>query len=142
MPATDNRSIAVRFFEEILNTGDWSKAEEFIAPDVVMDHPSNPEPARSLEALRQGLSAFRSAMPDLHLTLHDTIAEGEKVAVYWTAEGTHNGPLGPIPPTGRRIRISGISWFRIVDGKIVEDIVKEDTLSMLVQLGVVNLGGH
>jgi len=128
---------ARRFIEEILATGDWSKADEILQPDVVMYHPSSPEPIRGLEAVRGFLGVFRTGMPDLTLKAEDVAGDGDRVAARWSARGTHTGEMFGIPPTGNSIEIHGISFLRFADGKIAEDWVEENTLSVLQQLGVV-----
>jgi steroid delta-isomerase-like uncharacterized protein len=133
---------ARRFIEEILDTGDWSSATELLQPDVVMYHPSSPEPIRGLEAVQGFLSVFRGGMPDLRLTVEDVAGDGDYVAARWSARGTHDGEMFGIPPTGNKISIHGISFFRFADGKIAEDWVEENTLDVLQQLGVIPpLGG-
>jgi steroid delta-isomerase-like uncharacterized protein len=128
---------ARRFIEEILDTGDWSNADEVLHPDVVMYHPSSPEPIRGLGAVAGFLGVFRAGMPDLHLKVEDVTPDGETVAARWSAHGTHTGEMFGIPPTGNGIDIHGISFFRFVDGKIAEDWVEENTLAVLQQLGVI-----
>jgi steroid delta-isomerase-like uncharacterized protein len=132
---------ARRFVEEILSTGDWSNAREILQPDVVMYHPSNPEPIRGLDAVQGFLGVFRTGMPDLALAVEDVAGDGDRVAVRWSARGTHTGEMFGIPPTSNRIDIHGISFLRFADGKIAEDWVEENTLSVLQQLGVVPMLG-
>lgn len=129
-------SIARRFIEEILDRGDWSRAEELLTADVVLYHPSAPEPLRGREAVQGFLSAFRTGMPDLHLQVEDLAGDGDTVAARWKAHGTHTVEMFGIPATGNGVDIHGISFFRFSDGKISEDWVEENTLSVLQQLGV------
>jgi steroid delta-isomerase-like uncharacterized protein len=133
----DNATIARRFIEEILDTGDWSTAGELFTPDVVMHHPTAPEPVRGLEAVQGFLDAFRQGMPDLRLTVEAIAGTDDNVAARWSAHGTHTAEMFGIPPTNRQISIHGISFFRFEGGKIAEDWVEENTLSVLQQLGVV-----
>jgi steroid delta-isomerase-like uncharacterized protein len=135
MAARDNRSVARRFVEEILDTGDWSNAGDVIAADVVMHHPSAPEPVRGLEAVSRAIGSFRLGFPDLRVAVDDMIAEGDKVVVRWTASGTHTGDLFGLPSTGRSVRVRGISILRVARGKIVEATIEEDTLGMFQQIG-------
>jgi steroid delta-isomerase-like uncharacterized protein len=128
---------ARRFIEDILGTGDRTAAGEVLQPDVVMYHPSAPEPVRGLEAVQGFLGMFRAGMPDLSLTVEDVAGDGDRVAARWSARGTHTEEMFGIPPTGNRLEIHGISFFRFADGKIAEDWVEENTLSVLQQLGVV-----
>ena len=67
----------------------------------------------------------------------DQIAEDDKVVTRWTAVGSHQGELMGIPPTGRRVTVTGITINRIVGGKIMETWNNYDALGQLQQLGVV-----
>src|SRR4028119_2211541 len=88
--------------------------QEVYADDIVMHEPD--EDVRGIEGLKQYVSMLRSAIPDLHLTLEDDIAEGNKVVSRWRAQGTHQGELMGIAPTDLRVRITGITIHRIEDG--------------------------
>ena len=79
-------------------------------------------------------------MPDLQLIVEDQIAEGDKVATRWRMCGTHSGAefMG-MPPTGRKVDVTGISIDRLVKGKIAEHWSAEDALGMMQQLGIVPL---
>lgn len=133
----DTATTARRFIEEVLNTGDWSRADEILTDDVVMYHPSAPEPIRGRDAVQGFLGQFRAGMPDLTLAADDVAGEGEHVAVRWHAHGTHTEEMFGIPPTHNELDIHGISFFRFEDGRIAEDWVEENTLGVLQQLGVV-----
>jgi predicted ester cyclase len=85
---------------------------------------------------------YLTAFPDLHLTIEDLIAEGDKVVDRQTARGTHQGTFMGIPPTGKQITVTAMNISRIVGGKIVEHWVELDTLGMLQQLGVVPMPGQ
>ncbi len=74
---------------------------------------------------------------DLHVTIEDMVAEGDKVVIRFTTHGTQQGALGGIPPTGKQVAVSTIEITRIADGKIVEDRGLDDRLGMLQQLGLV-----
>jgi predicted ester cyclase len=82
----------------------------------------------------------RGAFPDARVTVEDQIAEGDKVVDRWTATGTPTGDLMGVPPTGRRIEVSGITISRFAGGKIVEDWYQGDDLGMMQQLGVIPSG--
>ena len=137
----DVATTARRFVEEILNTGDWSQADQVLTDDVVMHHPSAPGPIRGREEVRGFLDQFRAGMPDLSLTVEDVAAGEDAAAVRWKPRGTHEAELFGIPPTGRELAIRGISFFRFSDGRIAEDWVEENTFDVLQQLGVVPAPG-
>jgi steroid delta-isomerase-like uncharacterized protein len=72
------------------------------------------------EGLKQLISAYRTAFPDLKVTLDDIFAEGEMVAFRWSVSGTHLGDWLGIPPTGNHVTATGITLFRIASGKVIE----------------------
>ena len=132
-----NAETARRFMEEVLNTGDWSNAGEILTEDVVMHHPSAPEPIQGRDAVQGFLGQFRAGMPDLTLGVDDVAGDADRVAARWHAHGTHTMEMFGIPPTNNEISIHGVSFFRFEDGRIAEDWVEENTLSVLQQLGVI-----
>ncbi|HWJ32200.1 MAG TPA: ester cyclase, partial [Gaiellaceae bacterium] len=95
------------------------------------------EPVKGPAGLIGAARAYRDAFPDLRLTAEQTIAQGDHVAVRWTARGTHQGELFGIPATGKEAIVTGISFDRWANGKIVESWTNWDTLGLLQQLGAV-----
>jgi steroid delta-isomerase-like uncharacterized protein len=82
---------------------------------------------------------YQTAFPDLHPTVEDVIAEGDKVVTRWTIRGTHQGEIEEFgPPTGRQAEIQGITIHRIQGGRIVEEWNSYDNLSLLQQLGLMS----
>jgi len=135
-----NKAIVRRFIQEVHDEGKFDVFNELFAADYV-NH-SAPFGANNRQAREQSLKAFRAGAPDLHVTIDDMIAEGDKVALRWTTRGTERGsvrtPLGVTPATERAIDIPGINIFRIVNGKIAEEWIVWDTLSWAQQLGLVS----
>jgi predicted ester cyclase len=87
--------------------------------------------------LTQFVSMMRSALPDLRITLEDDIAEGDKVVTRWIGQGTHQGELMGIAPTGNRVTITGIPIHRIEDTKIVEEWSNWDAPGLIQQIGAI-----
>lgn len=133
----ENKALARRSIAEIWNKGNLTAADELIAPNNVDHDPANPNPGRGPEGTKQSAAMYRTAFPDLHITVEEVIAEGDQVVTRWTARGTHKGDLMGISPTGKQITITGISINRIVGGKAQEGWTNWDTLGMMQQLGVV-----
>ena len=135
-----NKAIVRRFIQEVHDEGKFDVFNELFAADYV-NH-SAPFGANNRQAQEQSIKAFRAGAPDLHVTIDDMIAEGDKVALRWTTRGTERGsvrtPLGVTPSTERAIDIPGINIFRIVNGKIAEGWIVWDTLSWAQQLGLVS----
>jgi steroid delta-isomerase-like uncharacterized protein len=107
------------------------------APNYVGHDATLPHDLRGPEEFKQFVRMYRSAFPDLVLTVEDQIAEGDRVVTRFTARGTHRGDLMGIPPTGKRVAVTGISIDRISNGKSVESWTNYDLMSMMQQLGVV-----
>jgi steroid delta-isomerase-like uncharacterized protein len=132
----DNKAIARRE-TEMFSSGDFSIADEIYSEDYVGHDPAKPEPIRGIEGAKEEAAGYRAAFPDLTLTIEQQVAEGDYVVTRWTAQGTHEGDLAGIGPTGVSATTGGISITRIVDGKIVEDYTQWDALGLMTQLGVV-----
>ena len=109
--------------------------EEVYAPDLVWHEPD--QEIRGLEQAKKFVSAYKTAFPDLKITVEDVIAEGDKVVSRVTIRGTHQGETEEFgPPTGRQFEGGGITISRIEGGKIVEDWDSYDNLTTLQQLGL------
>ncbi len=106
--------------------------DEVIAADYV----SNGQPI-GRDGFTQFVTAVRSTFSDLQFTIDDMVAEADKIAVRYTGHATHQGEFSGIPATGKAITITGIDMFRIADGKLVEEWLNFDQLSMLQQMGVI-----
>ncbi len=86
---------------------------------------------------RRVMEGFRAAFPDSNVQVEEEIAKGDKAVIRWTFSGTHQGPLLGISATGKKIKWTGITIYRIVEGKIMEEKGEEDFLGFLRQIGVV-----
>ena len=108
-----------------------------MAPDFV-DHTLQ---LRGLDSFKQFYTRFFKGFPDTHATIQDIIAEGDKVWSRSTVTGIHTGEYRGLPPTGKKITITGVDICRIVDNKIVEMWAVTDELDFLKQLGVIEYKG-
>ena len=90
-----------------------------------------------MEGLKEFVASTRTAFPDVHFTVHDMIAEDDKVASRWTFSGTHQGEFGGVPASGNHVEFSALNIHRIVDGKLKEAWLKADTLDYLTQMGAI-----
>lgn len=125
-----------RVWVDGLNRGDVSAADEAFAPDCVVHITAIAEPVRGVEAWKQVVAGLLTAIPDLHFTIEDQVVVRDKVASRWHAHGTHTGPLGAVPPTGRAVSIDGLILDHVVDGRVVERWEQWDQSLMLQQLGL------
>jgi steroid delta-isomerase-like uncharacterized protein len=136
MSLEENKAIELRFFEEVVNKGKLAVIDDLVATNYVW-HDAPPGLPSGTEGLKQFFTMTHTAFPDFHSTLEDMFAEGDKVVQRFTARGTHQGEFMGIAPTGKQVTIPGIAIHRITDGKIVENWVNMDMLSMMQQLGVI-----
>jgi len=134
--AEENKALFRRTYEEILNAGDFSVADELVAPDFI-NHEAPPGRDRGPESMRGLAGMLRTAFPDLRFTIEELVAEGDMVAGRLTMSGTHEGPLMGMPPTGRPVRQDHMHFVRFEGGKAVEHWGVRDDLGMMRQLGVV-----
>jgi len=121
--------------EAIWGAGRCELVDANYADDVV-DHMPVPGQPTGREALKDVVAAFRTALPDLRMTLHGTIACGDRGVDFWTLEGTHLGELFGTPPTGRPVRFSGIDMIGVRDGRIRDLWHVEEMLHFHRQLGL------
>ena len=95
-----------------------------------------PDNHRGPEFFKKAIIASGDSFPDGYITVDEMVAEGDKVMVRWTFEGTHAGEFAGIPATNRHITYSGINGFHIVAGKLAEAWDMWDRLNLWQQLGV------
>jgi steroid delta-isomerase-like uncharacterized protein len=137
MSAEQNKSIVYRWVEGGWNEGNLALVDELYTADYMIHDPSTPDFPGGQAAFKQFVANLQTGYPDIHVTIEDMMAEGDKVVWRWRITGTHTGELMGIPPTGKSIKISGIVISRFANGKWAEDYVNWDTLGMLQQIGVV-----
>ena len=146
MSLEENKAIVRRLFEE-LNKRNLSIMDELIAPNFF----HHTHQLRGLESYKQLETRVVEGFPDLHETIEDIIAEGDKVWVRYKAEGINRGEFhlySPVigkkmrlAPTGKKITFTVAQTLRIVDGKIAEIWGVYDLLDFLKQLGVIDYKG-
>ena len=122
----DNKAIARRYFDEILNKGSAAAIDSIIAADVVFRNP--PVVVKGIADYRKLITDLRGAVPDLRFTLEDVFAEGNKVATRWVMRGTQGT---------RKLDVSGMDIFLIENGEIRQIWVNMDTLTQARQMGTV-----
>jgi predicted ester cyclase len=130
MPAAEDKATIQKAFEALAR-GDHAGVTNAFAP-------------QHQQSAQHFVQLARTALPDLHITLEDTIAEGDKVVARWTARGTHKGAaqlpgLGHVAATGKEMQVSGITIFQMRNGKIVETWGATEKLEALRHLGVARL---
>jgi steroid delta-isomerase-like uncharacterized protein len=119
-----------------INTRDRQLLEQTMSPNLVRHCQATPEvQVRSLEDFWNFLQRDWATFPDAKIVLQQLIAEGDRVAIFATYEGTQLGPMGPFPPAGKRMSLDFAAFFRIENAKIAEMWVTWDNMAALSQLG-------
>ena len=137
MAATEqNKNIMRRFWEEVFNGRNFDLIDELFAKNWVYHGPAGQE-IHGPEGLKQYLTIYFNAFPDLHAKVEDVFAEGDRVVSRATCSGTHKGDLMGIAPTGKQATIPAICISRFSGNKVAEDWELVDLLGMMQQLGII-----
>ena len=137
--SADNKALLTRWFDEVWNQGRAATIDELLTEDSVV-YGLGPA-LRGVEEFKTFHANYRNAFPDITIQIDDMVAEGDMIAVRWSASGTHRGDGLGFGATGREARFSGMLVARARDGKLLEGWNSFDQLGMLNQLGVVALPG-
>jgi predicted ester cyclase len=136
MSIEQNKALYRRWLNELWGDANLAVADEIMAHDFVdrMPEPGFPADRAGHKAV---VATLHGAFPDWHFTAEREVAEGDQVAGFWRMEGTNAGPLPiGIPPTGKRVTMTGLMIMRIADGRIAETWHLADLPGLLHQLGV------
>lgn len=129
-----NKALLRRYIEDVWDKKNPTAVDEYLAPNYRRYRSPTAEPLTRDEQ-KQLLTRFRSAFPDIQLTVEELIAEGNSVAFRSTIRGTHQGELLGITPTGKHVTVGLVDMIRIENGKFVEQWGGPDLLDLLQQLG-------
>jgi steroid delta-isomerase-like uncharacterized protein len=127
-------SIIREHFEQIWNNKDVSGIERFIAHDYRGFDAA--ELISGIAGYKQHFETITTAFPDLRITIEVLMAEENREAARWLVEATHTGRLGDIPPSGKRVAMTGIAIIRTRNDQIVEEHANSDALGLLTQIGI------
>jgi steroid delta-isomerase-like uncharacterized protein len=128
-----NKQVILRVFDEIVNQARYELIPELYKEDFV-DHDPVPGSSPGIAAARQSIEQLRGAIPDLHVTVEDISAHGDKVVIHNTWRGNHTGRFLGFPPSGRAVHFTGIVIWRLVDGKVAERWALIDKQQMAKQM--------
>lgn len=128
-----NTVVARTVFEEVLTKGKIAENERLYDPTFVARGLTRDASRAEDRAASEG---WRQAFPDLTMKALRLVANCDHVAVHWEGSGTNSGTGNGLPATGRKIRLWGMTFFRMRDGRILEEWTTFDQYSMLKQLGL------
>ena len=136
MDLEENKALVRRYYQEVLTGRDRGLLARLLDPSFV-SHVSGGPDARA-GAYAAAVAATHAAFPDLVVTVHDQVAEEDKVVTRWSATGTHAGDFAGVPATGRLVTVSGIHIHRVRHGRLIEHWEELNLLGVLRQLGVLS----
>jgi len=131
-------TVVHRWFEEVWNQGRESTIDELLAADAVGHGLVGPDghPVKDVAGFKPFYRHFRTAFPNLHIAIQDTLVDGDRIAVRCMVTATHTGPGVMASPTGKDVSFTGMCIVRVTDGKIAETWNNFDFLSLYQQLGM------
>ena len=135
MSAEANKAMVRRYIEEVWNRHNIDAVDELVSTDY-LNHAASAEHQRGFAGAQHVLNWLFAVFPDHRFGIEEAVADGETVAVRGTCNGTHEGELWGIPPTGERFAAQQSHWFRVDDDKVAEHRAVTDDLGMMRQLGI------
>ncbi len=129
-----NKSLILRYLDEVWGKGNIAAVDVFLSTDYRRYLSPIAEPL-TLEGQKQRLAAFRTAFPDVQITVEDIFADGDHVIFRSIMRGTHQGAFQGIEPTGKRVTVGLLDVIRIENGKFVEHWGGPDLFDLIKQLG-------
>lgn len=135
MSLEENKKIIYYFIEEVINNQNLNAANEIVAEDFI-EHIPFPGQGPGREGLKFALNSMFTGFPDMKWTVHEQIAEGEKVVTRFTWTGTHKGEFMGIPPTERSVEVWGVVIDVVRNNLFSESRIIMDSIGLLQQLGV------
>ena len=137
MPETEAMRITRdRVFNDVLNGRNLDLIPQLCTVDYLYHGPGGLE-LRGIDQLRGMIEGYHTALPDLQMTVEQSVVEGNLIATRWRVTGTHDGPLGDIEATGKKIDITGQLIMRFEGTKIAEEWEVFDEMGMLKQIGAI-----
>jgi steroid delta-isomerase-like uncharacterized protein len=132
------KALVRRHVEDGFNQGDWTVSQETLADDYTAYYGAEGKANVGRDEYVRVCRFLRRSFPDVHITIEDLVAEGEKVVMRYTERGTLTGrPFLGIEPSGQRYAQPGTTVYRVVDGRVAQSWGVEDTLGWFRQLGAV-----
>ncbi len=138
---TETQKTIERIPLEVLNNGQFGLLDQIVTTDFV-NRTAQPGVPPTREGFKQSMTALKTAFPDLHYTIDDSIESGDRIVHRLTASGTMKADFMGMPATGKRATWTEIHIGRVANGRLAEHWGIVDQLGMLVQLGVVPAPGR
>ncbi|MFD9111269.1 ester cyclase [Streptomyces bottropensis] len=139
MPHSDaRRALIEKAWAAAWGQGDVDALDALLSPAYLRRN-GDPQP-QDLNAFKAMIVSTRAAFPDLVTTVDDIVVEGDRAAVRWHSSGTQTNSFLGVPPTRRRVQVSGATFARFEGDRIVEEHVTWDPRALLSALGIIRVG--
>lgn len=122
---------------KIWNKGDLAKVDEVYSPNLLYHHLNIYEDRKGIDAFKDFVVNIRTIYPDFFVAFENNFSHEEWATAQWTIIGTNTGPRGDLPPTGKKVKFSGVTIYQIKEGKIVEEWTYYNQGDVLKQLGFI-----
>jgi steroid delta-isomerase-like uncharacterized protein len=135
----DARDEIMNLMDRVLtmwNSHNYGMASELYAEDYRGVDVTNHSRLSGPDGVARELERVRKAFPDLAFRNEHTLCENDRVALYWSARGTHQGTVLNIPATGRTVEVNGVTLLRVANGKIAQGVHLWDMAGLLRDLGL------
>ncbi len=116
-----NKASLAAFIEAVWSNGDVDAADTHLAETYTIHHdPGDPWDGQTLdrEGFKNRIRQSRGPFPDQRFTVHEMVAEADKVVASWLWTGTHKGDIPGFPASGKQLSMSGITVYYFDAGKI------------------------
>lgn len=133
---TSDLSNYAEYINQAWNSHDVERVIGFYAPNYIGDDVGLASPLHGRDGIRTKLQEYWTAFPDLHFDVISTLVEGDRLVIVWNGEGTHQGTIMRIPPTGHRVQVRGVSILDVQDGMVVRGQYIWDMAGMLRHMGL------
>ena len=134
----ERRERIVHAWTAAWDDGDVDALDELLSPDY--QRHGDDEAGQGLAEFKASILTTRASFPDLVTTIDEVVVEGDRAAVRWHSEGTHDQSFLGVPATRRRVRVSGATFARFEGDRVVEEQVTWDPRSLLTALGIISVG--
>lgn len=136
MTTNEIKSLIATYTHEVWNQHSVDAMDKYYAADYAHHDVSGPN-VRTLSDYKQWAAMLLAGLSNFHVAIDDLVAEPGKAVKRWTASGLHDNTFAGIPATGKEVRFSGVSIYRLTNDRIAESWYIYDMLGLLQQLGAI-----
>ena len=134
--ATEKNKAAMTKVMEVFNSGNMEGMENYVAENMIEHQPDPMIKTTGLQGLKDAITMYRAAFPDMKFTSLGMVAEGDLVINHINMKGNNTGPMGDMPATNKSMDVNGVDVVRFENGKAVEHWGYWEEMKMMTQLGL------